>query len=502
MSWWQRFVKKLRGDSGADEPGGCDHSTIALRQGTAEFEWFVAQAEIEAGHSLKHGASHLANLLLFDPGHAEWVELLERYLAAAGSDPESLIPRGEQLYTGTEALRAYIWHKQGRLADAIVLLVNVVEAKKTLRYLETWGLSWLEPLGVMETLPLETGLRLLSSTLIRFPEARQSPLPQLREVERWARLAERLGSVHPDNGQLLMFTAGLLRKAGRLDDAEAAVERAMGPGESWYLATALGLILREKGDPEGAAEAFRVSQQIDPNNFSVYLEAGDTFFGVQQWPAALAWYDELLAREPHQEWAMPSALYCRWKMSGEEKHLNEVVALMKAGDRRAGILCQRAFWAEPDEPSDATASLLRHFRQSIVDDPSKAPQGEIRIGLACLEAPSNHLAFRLEGEAIGRELRLRMAVDRVPSPDPREPIADVKYRIWTYDGIQPIPNLPPPSADVVERVAALASIPYDELTNWAGASRAAEALGPERVGEILAVLVHPPAVPQGKTALA
>ena len=60
-----------------------------------------------------------------------------------GPDRVALIPRGDKLYYSTEALRAYIWHKQGRLHDAVVLLVNVVQAKNDSRYLEAWALNWL-----------------------------------------------------------------------------------------------------------------------------------------------------------------------------------------------------------------------------------------------------------------------------------------------------------------------------------------------------------------------
>src|SRR5689334_4352655 len=124
MTWWKKFVGKVRGATGAG--GGCDHGeAIHLRQGTAEFEEFVARGELEVGHDLKHGANHLANLLAYDPGNAEWVKLADDYLAAAGPEPESLIPRGEQLYAGTEALRAYVWWRLGRLADAVDLLVDV-----------------------------------------------------------------------------------------------------------------------------------------------------------------------------------------------------------------------------------------------------------------------------------------------------------------------------------------------------------------------------------------
>jgi len=164
--------------------GGCEHGEIQLRQGTADFEWFIAQAELERGQDLGHGASHLANLLAYDPANPEWVELLERYLRAAGQNPESLIPRGDKLYFSTEAMRAYIWHKQGRRDDAVDLLVQVVKAKTDARYLEAWALNWLEPPGAVESLPQQTGLVLFTLVLSRFPEARRSPLPRLREVQR------------------------------------------------------------------------------------------------------------------------------------------------------------------------------------------------------------------------------------------------------------------------------------------------------------------------------
>ena len=117
MSWWQKLVNKVRGVYGAPaQPGaGCDHSSIHLRQGTAEFEWFIAKSEMETKHDLKHGAGHLANLLTYDPGNPEWRALLEEYLAAAGPDPETLVPpRGDKLYAGNEALRATRIHRDSR----------------------------------------------------------------------------------------------------------------------------------------------------------------------------------------------------------------------------------------------------------------------------------------------------------------------------------------------------------------------------------------------------
>lgn len=192
MTWWKKFVNRSRRSLAAPAPaareqqGGCDHSEVQLRQGTAEFEEFVALGELETAGNLEHGASHLCNLLSYDPGRPEWVDLLERYLEAASPEPEALIPRSDRLYYSTEAVRAYIWHKQQRLADAVSLLADVVEAKRDARYLEAWGLDWLEPPGAAESLSEELALRLFSLALGRFPEARMSSAPRLRHVQRWA----------------------------------------------------------------------------------------------------------------------------------------------------------------------------------------------------------------------------------------------------------------------------------------------------------------------------
>ena len=77
MSWWTKLRKKLVG-GGSGDGDGCHHDEIHLRQGTAAFEAFVAQGELESGGDLKHGAGHLANLLSYDPAHPQWLELLDQ----------------------------------------------------------------------------------------------------------------------------------------------------------------------------------------------------------------------------------------------------------------------------------------------------------------------------------------------------------------------------------------------------------------------------------------
>ena len=60
MNWWKTLVNKVRGVFGSSAKpaaGGCQHDAIQLRQGTAEFEWFVARGELEMHGDLRHGAA-------------------------------------------------------------------------------------------------------------------------------------------------------------------------------------------------------------------------------------------------------------------------------------------------------------------------------------------------------------------------------------------------------------------------------------------------------------
>jgi tetratricopeptide (TPR) repeat protein len=503
MNWWQKFVNKLRRDAAPGSQPGCDHGdAIHLRQGTPEFEEFVARGELELHRDLKHGASHLANLIAYDPARAEWVDLLEAYLAAGAPDPEALIPRGDKLYYSTEALRAYLWHSQGRRIEAIQLLIDLTRAKPDACYLEAWALDWLEPPGAIEALPDQIGAHLLVTALNRFREARVADRTHLRQVGRWAALARRFCAGRDPSGPLVMTRVGLARKAGLFDEAIAVARDAFRRTPNWHTAGALGLALREQGDWRAAEEAFQQALDLEPKDVSIRLEAGDMLFRLGDWQHALDWYENALAHAPEQPWALPSAEFCRWKLTGDETYLDRVIALAKEGNSRADGLWHQAAWSQLNEPADATANMIRQIREAILEDRETAPKGEVRLTLSSYEVPSNFLAFRLEMEALRHEIRLLTAFQRIPQPDPREPIEAVQFPLWTFDGIDGVPALPPPSDDVTRHIADLASAPFDDDAQWAAASAVAEQLGPTRVGEILATMVHPPPVPSGGHALA
>jgi tetratricopeptide (TPR) repeat protein len=505
MSWWKRLVRKageLFGWGGSQV--GCSHGDIHLRQDTPEFEWFIAKAELENGSNLAHGMSHLAQLLSYDPGRKEWVELLDAYLEKAGSDPERLLPRGKNLYFATEAVRAYIYNRDGKTDKAVSLLIDVTQAKFDARYLEDWVLNWLQPLGKVEQLSDQTGLALFALCINRLPEARRATVRRLRESQRFAELADRYFQRPQQMTGAGMLHVGVLRRAARFNEGMKIAEKAFRAAPNWHDAVGIGLLLRQKGEPEQAESWFRKALEFDPQDVSARLEAGDTFFEVDNWEKAIAWYDEVLAVEPKHTWAYPSALYCRWRRTGEGRFREELLDLVEQqpDNERAQAMAYRAFMPPLPYPEDATANVLRQVAESLDGrEPDGSGMNNVTLTLSSLEAPSNLTAYRLEMRRLGQTLDLEVTVENVPQPDPRQPFAPVKYLLWNYRETDPVPALPEPPADVVDEVARLARMRFDDELNWADASRTADQLGTDRVAELLAVMVYPPDAPAETPAL-
>ena len=491
-------LKKIIGTKGKQEPDA-PKKTIELRKGTAEMELFMANSELENGTNLTHGALHLANLINYDPTCKEWLDMAQKYLEAAGKNPEEkLLPKEEKRYVSTEALRAWIRYKEGNLQESIDLLIEITKSSPDAGYLENWGIEWLKPSGMIESLSEETTTYMYATLLNQFGEAYLADYKKLKLVRRWAELLQRIPYESP---QWTMIRIGLLRKSGYFDEAlklAGSVEKA----QNWHQAIAIGLILRRKEQLEEAEQAFIKALEFTPEDVSARLEAADTWFEYGHWQQALRWYEDVLKIEPNHTWALPSSMYCQWKLTGKEQWIDDVIEMAKKGNDRAHRLWFEAYGALP-EPYDATANILRQFTEKIEKTPENERTGEeFKITLSSLEAPSNYLAFQLEMERLKCNTKLKKEVKQIPNPDPRNPSEPIEWLLWNYDETDASPALPAPSSEIVKEIEALALRPYDPSANWAAASHVAAKLGTEKCKEILAVAIYPPAVPQDSYALA
>ncbi len=476
-------------------------AAVTLRQDSPEFDEFIARAELKSGANLPHGAQHLANLLVVDPTSPRWRDLLERYVAAAGSELDALVPDLDPRHAATESLRAWIWHAQGRRAEAVSRLVDVARALGGAAMIDAWALDWLAPAGAIESLPEDIGHKLFGFVLVQHGEAAHASARQLDAVRRWSMLLERVAPSWEDTSLLRLMRAGLMRKAGHADDALALV----GPlddGVDFNRIVAIGLALRAKGQLAESAQVFERGAALEADGVTAWLEAGDSWLEAGGWTQALAAYDAALAGEPGQPWAEASAWYCRWKLEGEQPWRERLGAAASAGNPRAhGLLFREV--GEIRESRDASAGLLRQMRAKWLETPpGQALDGIRKVTVSTIEAPSARLAIELELAAFGLDPHVEVVYQSTPAVDPRMPVAEVEWSLWTSGGMRASPVLPPPSAEVVAAIADLAARRYDPYDNWAQASHVAGRLGPEAIADVLSTMVNPPPVPAGTPAIA
>lgn len=477
-------------------------TTLDLRQGSAEFEYFVARTEFEnpAGN-LSHGMAHLAELLRYDPACPEWRELLDAYLARAQGREESLLPEAQRNYYAIEAVRAFIFARQGQLDEAMRLLNGVIKAMPNTAYMDAWGAEWLGAPGAVESLPREVTLHVVVSALMRFPEFASLTHRQGQALSFYIDVVGRVHAASGADSASIMAEIGLLRKAGRFDEALAKARVAVERDPDWRAVMALGLTLRAMGRTAEADAAFRRGLAIEPDEISASLEMADMYFNLADWPRALEEYELILRRQPGHPWAHPSAVWCRWKMGPESPLPDEVIRLAQDSNRRAdGLLAEfRPYTGYIPEQQDALANVMRQVLEKHDGSPpanTSANTSAMNCRLSNMEAPSNQLAFKL---VLGGSLK--MQVEMIQTPDPRVAIGPAPLALWTYNGSDAAPALPPPPDDVVRQIAAIAMVPLVNDQLWAAASRAAANLGESRVAEILSVMVHPPAPPQGVNVL-
>ena len=516
MGWWSRlFSRKHEAtrreepsiDGAVESPGADGHSALddevarTLRADSPEFDETIVRAELDAGTNLPHAAQHLANLLLVDPRHPRWLDLLDRLAAAAGPALDALVPDVDPRHASTEALRAWIWQRQGRLDDAVARLVGVPEAVADTRMLDAWALGWLEPEGAVESLPQPAGLHLFATLLNRNAEALHATATQLAILRRWSALLERAAPAWDATSLLRMLRAGLLRKAGRFDDALAVAGSIESAVDGNQIA-AIGLALRASGQLAESARTFEHGAHVEPDNEAQWLEAGDSWVEAAHWHEALHAYEAALALQPGNAWAEASALYCRWKIDGDDPWRQRLGGAATGGNARAHALLFRELGAI-EESGDASANILRKWRAEWQATPHDPAAARPRLTVSTIEAPSVRLAIALELAAHGLDPDYELVVESVPdAEDPRVPCDQVDHLLWTYDGTRAEPALPPPDPSVAALVAALAAKPFHPNDNWAQASHVAARLGPAAVDHLLAAMVHPSPVPAGTHALA
>nr|WP_296068970.1 hypothetical protein [uncultured Actinoplanes sp.] len=108
------------------------------------------------------------------------------------------------------------------------------------------------------------------------------------------------------------------------------------------------------------------------------------------------------------------------------------------------------------------------------------------LGLSAAEPPSAMTAFqRVAGPS-------SVDIAAFPEPDIRVPVRKGRYKVWRYDGTDPVPAVPAPSPDAVAMLHQVAGEPWQSLLSG---YLQAEPLGKLPLDDLLGLLAHLPGPP-------
>lgn len=466
---------------------------------TIQDELAIAYRALREG-DLGHAAFHIATALATDPSSGEAVAVFDGWFAACDDALRLVTKRENEHWEGWFAMRVRTYAKLGRPEDALPLLAKLAAAVPEKPYL-----SWL-PLIPNPGHVSDEVAESAAGELLQLANAIPEPLPSDHPAQ--ATVMEALGLLanwRELKRQLpapLHATAIFLRKLGQLEEALTAARALYALRPDWRSVGTLTSTLRASGDLEGALDIARRGTELAPldSRAALWLDVGDLCLDLDRVSEARHAYGAALALEPENVWARSSFPYARFRERGDEADRATLRqwSLEHPDDGRAFALLSgigQPLLERPSIPSDATVGIFRHLHKSFLDEPPTSGPISISMALSAPEAPSNMLVRGLLERAFGQRIEIELSVGASLTPDPREPLPGADVFLWRRTGDQFQAALPPPDTTVQREVGLIAATPY-RLDSWAERARIlGEALGPMRVGDLLASMVYPPPLP-------
>ncbi len=446
-----------------------------------------------------------SDLLMLYPNERGYLDLFDEVVLSSG-DPLSLLPVDVgAIHVATAAGRARVLMMQRRLPEALSLLGEVVRVAPDLPYLH-WVARWLQP-QILPTLQWEILFdsvvkpSLLVAVNVPVPPAEDDPrMPNLRAA---ATFFEALRGAFPNESILWYGEALIRRRLGEPAETLAIAEEASRRfPQDWRIRTALLNAYRDAERPDDALAQARAAMELDPKDLSPLHDAAWAFIDTVRNEEASRLFEELRQRDPDYPGADACFHYARWLAFRARE---DEVALLRLRERRwwdeqASRFADEVAPPQPylnvlPGPGDATAAAARSFVRELAQViRCCGVGGSVEIGLRSkhLDSPSVELAIDVAMQALGARGSLRVEVEEVQQPDPRQDKAQLSTRVWSYDGMKAVKAYAAGDARAQEAIASIARELFSRETWDAKAREVAQSFGYEGYHALMSVLTNPP----------
>ncbi|MEV6931096.1 tetratricopeptide repeat protein [Dactylosporangium sp. NPDC051485] len=436
-----------------------------------------------AGDDLAHAAGHVAGAIAWAPGLPEVHELLAALAARAGDEGAlELFGLEQPAFIGTVVARA---HLQGR-HDPMGGLRMLAQATRFDPALPWADVSWVRAVPVRRLDPDELA-RLFVTVMTRLGDPAEHAVAVANEV--YLDLARRATAAHRDSALLHGAAAGLARRftalsPGALADAVrwGAHGHRLRPDKLtsvWY-----AYALKADGRLDPALQVMRQAWLAEPGEVDLCADMASWLADAGRLDEAIDLLDTAMRRAPDYDCAVHTAARLRFQRDRDVAHLVGLVDYAREHPATShehtdldGACRGRTWLSMVGGPAESVIRLLHQ-----IDRGDRAMTGTASV--SALEVPSALAVVR-------RELPgLRLTIEGDPPAEmvgPQRPDGTV---LWVYDGLLARPALAPPpqrARQVLDRIVS------PVWANPVAAYDRALPLGQLGPGDLLSLLVHPPA---------
>jgi tetratricopeptide (TPR) repeat protein len=431
-----------------------------------------------AENDLRHAANHLTGAIAHAPNLPEVHELLAELASRRPDGGLSLFSLDQHVFVGTVVARAHLLAATD--PGAALMLVAQATAHDP-------GRPWADVLWV-QTLDVRTvDPDLLVQTLLRVMQAFNDLAdPTVREAnEVYLDLARRAVAGHPDHALLNGAAAGVGRRLGAAALAVRWGERGWRLGPNKLTAVWYAYALKADGQLDKGLRVLREAHRSNPLDLDICADMANWLTEVGRLDEALTVLEEALRIDPSYDCAVHTAHRLRYQRDGDPRHLVELVDFMRANPVQShehsdlADSCRGRYWLGViTGPTEACMNVLAQI-------PPERRAGTTKLSLSGLEVPSALALLRRECPGVRVEIAGPPRADMV---NPRRP----GPALWRYDATSAQPAVAAPSASAA-RLLTDTAMPI--WSHPVAAYDHALPLGQLPAGELLALLVHPPARP-------
>lgn len=429
----------------------------------AEGELALARIALDDG-DLRHAAAHTGNAIASDPTLREAYETLDQ-LTARADDALGLFPVAGTPYIGAVAARSYVLARFRAVDEAFALLCEIAKTEPG----KPWAAGWLATSEASVTAfadDMDPGQA--ANALFRLAGSLPDPAnPELVAVlSPFLEVARRVAACNPDRVGILPPLSALARRFGAHDEAIAWCQLAEQADASASSAIMLGYALRAAGRRGEMYAAWRRALGRDNENINLRVDIAEHLAEDGRPGEGLAWLEEGLVLEPNHPKAFPAACYVRFQADRDIAHLVELADWWRDhpqhgyADKVLTMACYMRPWlGVVPGASEAVASVLRQLAKTQRARERSVPKVN-SVALSALEVPS--VLQVLRSMRPGVPLTGLESGEAPPTPDPdiRVPLAEGRYRLWAYAGVEALPVPPAPSSAAVAAIRSLAAGGY------------------------------------------